>query len=329
MNFVEKLSSIEKRFALSFLGFIIGIAGAGLGIYTEFFKDNSPRVTFEILSQTNVLSLNADINELKILLGDIDIKSSKQTISLFVARIRNDGNSPITQNSYANDYPFSIQLADGKLIRVETLNASNPYLKLKAVPRLQSGSQAILPAVILENGEWYSIKGLVLHNQDKTPQITVIGKIAGVKQISKVISTIETGQVSFLRTTLGGDWVIQITRGFVYGLGFMLIVATSLFLGIKIDEESHRKNRQRIANQFVKRRKQPLTPKELAVIKDFTEDVHNSFEFEIAHASDIIGMKKSFPHIGPKSLDSIPKYDEEQVRLGHRLIRLSKVARLR
>jgi hypothetical protein len=166
MSVFSSFNNLDKRFAWSFLGFLLASIFGSITIYTEFFRVNTPSVVVEVINDANVLDVKEDINELKVFYGDVDIKSLNQTLSVLFLRVRNDGGAPILNGYYDKNYPFNITLKEGKFLKVEQLNATNKYLKSAAQPKISSDKNIALPEVIMEPAESYTIKILALHSAD-------------------------------------------------------------------------------------------------------------------------------------------------------------------
>jgi hypothetical protein len=232
MSVISSFNNLDKRFAWSFLGFMLATIFGGITIYTEFFRVNTPSVVVEILSDANVLDVKEDINELKVFYGDVDIKSLNQTLSVLFLRVRNNGGAPILNGYYDKNYPFNITLLEGKFLKVEQLSATNEYLKSAAQPKIKTDKIITLPEVILEPSESYTVKVLALHSSNSNIEIDVLGKIAGTKEIKLAPLNSEKTELSFWNSVFYGDWAIQLTRlpiyffGFIFGLALIILPIT-------------------------------------------------------------------------------------------------------
>lgn len=226
MSVISSFNNLDKRFAWSFLGFMLAVVFGGITIYTEFFRVNTPSVTVEVLNEANVLDVKEDINELKVFYGDVDIKNLNQTLSVLFVRVKNVGGAPILNGYYDNNYPFNISLKEGKFLKVEQLNATNEYLESSAKPKIETDKRILLPEVILDPAESYTVKILALHNSTSNIGIDVLGKIAGVKEINLTHLNAEDKELSFWGSVFYGDLLVQLARlpiyffGFTFGLAF-------------------------------------------------------------------------------------------------------------
>jgi len=250
MSVLSSFISLDKRFAWSFLGFMLAAIFGGITIYTEFFRVNTPSIVVEVISDANVLDVKEEINELKVFYGDVDIKSLNQTLSVLFLRVRNNGGAPILNGYYDKKYPFNITLEEGKFLKVEQLGATNEYLKSAAQPNIDTDKSILLPEVILEPAESYTIKILALHSSDSNIKIDVLGKVAGIKEIEMKSLNSEETELSFWDEVFYGDFPVQLTRLPIYFFGFMFgIVFIVAPVAIASDAISTRK-RKKVVTQF-------------------------------------------------------------------------------
>src|SRR5689334_6871850 len=100
MGLIQAFRRIEKGFAWSFLGFVLAACFGGLATYTEFFKSRSAQLEYDLLSNTPVLTTREDVPALKILYENLDIRQTKQMLSVVSLRIRNTGEADILNGHY-------------------------------------------------------------------------------------------------------------------------------------------------------------------------------------------------------------------------------------
>lgn len=86
MSIISNIAAIDRKFAWSFFGFVLAVFFGGITIYNEFIRNPNPSLSVQILSDTNVLDVRENVPELKIVYGDVDIKSLSQTLSVVVFR---------------------------------------------------------------------------------------------------------------------------------------------------------------------------------------------------------------------------------------------------
>jgi hypothetical protein len=222
----------------------------GITIYTEFFRVDTPSMIVEVLTDTNVLDVKEDVNELKVYYGAVDIKSLNQTLSVLFLRIKNNGGAPILNGYYDKKYPLNITLSEGKFLKVEQSSSTNDYLLSSAIPSIETEQKILLPEIILESGESYTIKILTIHSSESEVDLNVLGKIAGIKDIKLLKNIGEEKTASYWDQAISGDIWIQLGRLPIYFFG--LIFALVLIIApISIASDFLSKRRRKIiVNQY-------------------------------------------------------------------------------
>lgn len=260
MSILSSFNNLDKRFAWSFLGFMLAAILGSFTVYTEFFRVNTPSIIVELINDANVLDVKEDINELKVFYDDVDIKSLNQTLSVLFLKIKNNGGAPILNGYYDKNYPFNITLEEGKFLKVEQLSSTNEYLKTAAQPRIDTEKRISLPEVILEPAESYTVKILALHNSDSEIKVGVLGKIAGTKVLKiETLNSDETNQ-SFWGSVFYGGFFVHLVRLPIYFLGLILLVICVLApIAFASDKISKRK-KKKIVTQYKEFEKNKLHP---------------------------------------------------------------------
>ena len=224
MGLRDSLNALDKRYAWSLLGFFLAAVVGALTIYTEFIRDRGPDLRFELTSSTSVLDAREKLGKLKILYDGIDITRSKQSLRVEVVRGVNLGTDDILIGHYDVAAPLGFSVSGGKLLRVDLLDASSGYLRSNLKISVRDSSEATFAPVILESGEFFIFKALILHSNDSMPEIKPFGKIAGIKELSIRESSPPEGQKSFWNHTFDGDVWIQAARLIPYTFGLLLVI---------------------------------------------------------------------------------------------------------
>lgn len=254
MPLLKRIRSLEKKYALSFFGFVLGVAFGGLGIYTSFFQERKSNLRYEILSNAAVLDVHENVGKLDIFFAGINIKESRQTLRIIIIRVVNDGQLDILKASYDENEPLGFSLVSGELAESpELLQASNDYLSRNLRVQATSQQRTLFPNVIIERGEFFTIKVLVLHKEGVIPDVVPTGKIAGIKTIPVVHTYKEKTDDSFLRRTYSGDIGTQIVRAVSYPIALVLcmVVIVLCILPIAIfGDWLSRKRREKLVRRF-------------------------------------------------------------------------------
>lgn len=311
MSVLSSFNSLDKRFAWSFLGFVLAAVFGGITIYTEFIKVNTPSVVVEIINDANVLDVKEEIKELKVFYGDVDIKSLNQTLSVLFLRIKNDGGAPVLNGYYDKNYPFNIILKDGKFLKVEQFSATNEYLRTAAQPNIAAEKSIQLPEVILEPIESYTIKILALHNSDSRIEVDVVGKIAGTKDIKLKALNAEETELSFWGGVFYGDIGVQLARLPIYFFGFLFGLAFTIIpIAIASDAIAKRK-RKRVVEQYKEYAKEGLL--------DFHDEIFGAYINEglsiLAEAKELLADKRNWQRIVNKGIADTELIETSATRL--------------
>lgn len=240
------LNSLEKKYSWGLLALVFAI---GLALYTEVWKETSPRLEIEILSNEPVLDVRERLPDLEVTYQSEDIAKSGNTISVVLARVLNKGSERIIAQSYDPESPIEIQLKNGTLVRSDTSDASNPYLRGKArVSRILN--TITLPRLIIEPGEWFIIKLLAVHKIESRPEISVFGKIAGQHEIKVVPTSIDEGDKGFLQKVFSGDPLTQSARIVSYTTITFMILALILIPMEYINNKIERIRKVKLVKNF-------------------------------------------------------------------------------
>lgn len=253
---------------------LLGLTSAVLGIYTFFFQERKFQIDYEILANTNVLDINADITKLDITYGGSSLKSNNQSLRIINLRIKNTGTESILKSYYDSKDPLSAFVEKGKVIeKPELISTSSDYIKKNLEIHFDSLGKLTFSDIIIEPNEFFTIKLLILHKTNETPVLHSSGKIAGVKDIP-VINLVQENKAekSFLETTFGGNIFAQLLRGLSYTLIVILIIVG---IGVTTDSISDRKRkakRKRLSNKFKSRREYDYNKMDDAIFSRFDSD---------------------------------------------------------
>ena len=265
MGLRDTLNALDKRYAWSLLGFFLTALGLVLGaltIYTEFIEDRGPDLRFELTSSTSVLDVREELGKLKIFYDGIDITRSEQSLRVAVVRSINLGTDDIRIGHYDVTAPLGFSVSEGKLLRVDLLDASNDYLRSKLEVSVRDSSEATFSPVILESGEFFIFKALILHSNDSIPTIVPSGKIAGIKKVSiHELLPSEDQKSSWEHTFAGGIW-IQAVRFISYTFGFLLVLVGIIASSVSISSLLTKRKRRANVTRFKKVAKEKLEDKD-------------------------------------------------------------------
>jgi hypothetical protein len=210
MGVITRFAQIDKKFAWSFLGFLLAALFGGIAIYTEFIRDNSPIIRYDVLSNTKILDVKEDIGELSIIYNKEDIKKSKKTLSVLALKVSNEGRSAVLKSFYDASAPLGFVINSGEIIKSEIINATTSYLQDHAKANIVNSRAVSFSDVIIEPNEFFIAKCLILNPANISLTVSPTGKVASVKKI--ILSDQLTEQKSesfFSRVTSGSFWVLK------------------------------------------------------------------------------------------------------------------------
>ena len=202
---------------------IVGLVGSLITVYAFLFPESRNALQYDIVADTSVLDIRADVGNLEILYGKSNLKENKENLRIISVRVVNTGNVNIIKNFYDDEDLLGIRITDGKIIETpELLQCSNEYLRRNLKIALPSPDSIRFSKVIMEPNEYFTIKLLVLHKINLSPRIVPIGKIAGVKSI-KVVNVIESKATRpFFTEVFSGGSLVQVVRLFLYSLAALI-----------------------------------------------------------------------------------------------------------
>jgi hypothetical protein len=330
MSLVALLDRLDKKYAWSFLGFALAIVLGALTIYTDFLRDPRPQLRFEIVSDASVLDVREKLGNLEILYDGLDIHKAQQSLRVIVLRVLNDGSQDILKNYFDESAPVGFRIDSGSLLRAELLSGSNSYLQDVGKLDLRPPNSAYLAPLILEAGEWLTIKILILHSEGVHPVLHPLGKVAGVREIRMLDSSSSVNEPSFLeRAFHGGVW-IQVARLFSYFLAFLLGFVAFVVLVTYISGAIAVRTRKRLVAQFKTRTRRALGEADEFILRSYIErdehylvalqrlvddEVKRNVLLERFVSAQAVGLKGSSPdmndiddYLGVSSTGALPPW---------------------
>lgn len=246
----EKVKSLFDNVLSKTALTLISVVAAGITIFA-FLQDKSVDLCYEITSNTNVLDFNADISKLEVLYDSTNLKQTKENLRIYTIKIVNLGNKDIIKEFYDSNEPIGLRINTGSIIETpELIQSSSDYLNRNAKITTHNKKKIIFSDVILEKGEFFTYKLLVLHNQDTIPEIQSFGKIAGQKVIPVKNSIDVKKEISFWNRVYGGNIWVQILRILSYLIATILVIALIVTSSEKIDDRKEKKRRIKTIKGF-------------------------------------------------------------------------------
>ena len=215
------LKRVERRYAWSFLGFVIGALGVALALLA--LREKRPEVVFSTLSASNVLDVHTAVPSLDVTYQGQSLQRTNLNLRIINVRIENAGDVDIVQSQYDDKLLWGFRITSGRIVEIRTIGASSTYLAARLSPRRLSDSQVGFDKAILDRGSFAVIQVVVLHPKNLEPIVVPTGKIAGV-DITRMRPTSPTGSTRVLPTAFAGSALVQLLRFTAYGLGFSIVL---------------------------------------------------------------------------------------------------------
>jgi hypothetical protein len=246
---IERFTSIDKKFPWSFLGFTFGFLFFLGGLYLSIAYTKSPGFRFELINEGPVYDLKENLSRLEVLFDGESIKQKQQILSYLNIKISNDGNANLSIGSFDKGALPNFSVPDSKIITLENIGASSDYLKHHAVITLTESNNCIISPVIMEQGEYFTFRLLVLHPDRIQPTINLDGKIEGIKKLS-VTKPLPPEEVGFLAKAFGGEPLIQVVRIGGYLIGGILFIVLMILISFKINHWRENLKRKKVVSKF-------------------------------------------------------------------------------
>ena len=253
MGLIAKVAQIDKKFGWSFLGFVLAAIFGGIAVYTEFVRDTSPVVKYEILSNTKILDVKEDVSGLSIIYNAEDIRKARKTLSVLIVRIGNEGRSPILKSYYDSASPLGLSINSGEIIKAEVIAATTEYLKTNAGMHVRDPSNVEFSQIIMEPNESFTAKFLILNPEQSTLSIFPKGKVAGVKNLLLADRTSDQTKETFLMKVASGSLWVQVVRIVTYVIAFVLMVIIIVAPVVYVSDKKDQFKRNRVIRQFKSR----------------------------------------------------------------------------
>lgn len=290
MGIISKFAQIDKKFAWSFLGFLLAVIFGGIAIYTEFVRDSSPIIKYEVLSNTKILDVKEEVGGLSIIYNEEDIKKSKKTLSIIVIKVSNEGRSAVLKGYYDKAAPLGLVINAGEIIKGEVNSATTAYLQENAKLEISNNKTVTFSDVIVEPNESFIVKFLILNPEDTTPTVTPIGKVANVKKILLVEQYVEqknNSLMSFLSRAIAGSIWIQLFRIPIYFVGFFVVMLAIFMPIIIVSETADKRRKGKIIRQFQAYTKNKYDESNAKLYEYYREDgLSNVLRFKEAISDD-------------------------------------------
>ncbi|MFA6541517.1 MAG: hypothetical protein WCT99_07935 [Bacteroidota bacterium] len=284
------------------LGFIATI----ISIYAFFFQDKKVDIQYEIVANTNVLDINADVSRLDITYNGLSLKEKNEHLRIINLRIINRGTDNILKEYFDDNDPLGFRISKGKLIeKPEIIETSSKYLKDNLKVSIDSTDRVMLPKVIIEPNESFVLKLLILHKSGETPEIVPTGKVAGMKEYVVLNSLESKDDKPFFSQVFSGSLIVQTVRSIAY---FVIVLIFIVIIGLSIDALSDVKqkhNREQLVEDFKALKTYSYSKMDDAIFERYI----NKDSAQLEEMRDLIAEEKSLNEVYQKSIARLKKKD--------------------
>lgn len=234
----------------------LGAIAAVISIYVFFFQEKEVRLQYEIITNTNVLDIKADVSKLDISYNGKSLKNKNDHLRIISIRIINRGSEKILKEYFDDNDPVGFRISQGKIIeKPELTEASSQYLKDNLEVSIDASGRVKFSKIILEPKEYFILKLLILHKSNAFPKINATGKIAGMKEVQVIDSFESEDQKPFFTQVFSGALLVQMVRAIVYFLIVLIIILIIAFSIEKITDIYNKHKRKLIVEEFINTKK--------------------------------------------------------------------------
>ncbi|MCX5880322.1 MAG: hypothetical protein NTU74_00415 [Deltaproteobacteria bacterium] len=244
MPLADSLSRIERRFAWSFAGFLIGVISLVVAISVFYITRREARTDLKVVveDEVNLVEIRETLPLLKILYDDENILDAGKEIKLLRLSVRNDGQT-LLQGNYDVNQPFDLTFANSIVLAAKLVESNSEYLEQhlfkspesSVMPgtNTQKNGSIALSKVIFERNKYARFKVFLL--QDKgitTTGISVQGKVAGMDAIPVLHEQVGAETSGEPSRRPAGEIVAWIIGGY-FGFLFFLVGVIAVIEGIQ------------------------------------------------------------------------------------------------
>ncbi|MBA3024073.1 MAG: hypothetical protein FP821_09285 [Sideroxydans sp.] len=206
----------------------IAIVSLIFGVYGTLFYEKKPSLTFEVISNTNVYDIHENVGKLDVIYDGQSIRAKKKLLKLINFRVVNSGKTNFIKSDYDEADALGFEINGGSILELPKFVASNDYLQENLKMILKSQQEIRINPLIFDAGEFIEIHALILANEGVEPILIPLGKVAGVKHIPVIESTLSRDRRSLWGQVIDADSIwVHVARAPVYslfGLALLLLV---------------------------------------------------------------------------------------------------------
>ena len=163
-SLLRRLNFWLVLFAIASLAFtVIGALLTYLSL-----KEPEPGVTFETISDTNVLDLRRSLQDLNIVFRGQNVQEQNLNLRIVTINVVNSGELDILPNHYDHEDDWGMRFKNGEVIEARLVDTSSEYLRSRVVPQRLGVDTVAFPKIIFEKGAFFAIEVLLLHPKNES-----------------------------------------------------------------------------------------------------------------------------------------------------------------
>lgn len=202
------------------LGVLLGIISILIAIYSIFFRIVSAELTYDILSESNVIDFNKPLEDIKIFYKDENISEKNQNLLVITLKISNSGNTDVKRSDFDEKLDWGFKITNGKIVKITPIKLSSDYVEQNFNLNLQDNQTVSFDKIFFDEGEFFVLEIFIIHNEEMHPEIIPKGKVSGIDKF-KVISSWQENRIVEVKEPDETGWV---------DFGFMLLIASFLIM---------------------------------------------------------------------------------------------------
>ena len=253
MSNFEKLLKHERSVPYTFISTILAVAGFVAAIYFSMFYEKSPKLDIEVMSQFSALDIKESVNNLDVIYDNNSLNAQGKSLTVIELKISNSGSASILRTYYDPDSKAGFKVNQGIIPEPPLLTSSKTSYAHDEIPveRLDNNS-LLLPQLVMNPGDFYTIKVIVLHDSSKKPVISSFGVIAGTPKIEVLPRLMNEDKRTIFARFFDGSLLMNISRFLL--LGFAFFIFTMLIIGsvLHCSELLFKKKVSKLITQFKK-----------------------------------------------------------------------------
>ncbi|PMO00232.1 hypothetical protein BCT19_23560 [Vibrio splendidus] len=316
MSKFETLLKHERKLPYSFVSTILGLVGVIAAIYFSMYYEKKPQLDIEILSQFSALDIKESVDSLDVIYNKDSLNAKGQSLSVVELKVINNGDAPILRTYYDPQSQAGFTVKNGEVPENPIITGSKtPYKTEDIHLELVKTNSILLPHVIINSGDYYIIKLIVLHNSDLKPSIESFGVIAGFDRINVLTNLKSEDNRNFLQKFFEGTLLMNIGRFFFFGISFFLGIFLLIMTEEKLSDLRYSRNFKKSIEQFKKCNSQRianvpnkffniLQEKRKSTLELIFEDILNSKEDNFLYSKELKNLGVlNFTEIGRVVVD--------------------------